>query len=79
MHETTRLDQDRGQAAHVATQMASQSGGVMATGKANPAMAGRPVARARSMGAVHWKALALLAYDTTLVLFVVENLKRWFS
>ena len=79
MHETTRLDQDRGQAAHVATQMASQSGGVMATGKANPAMAWRPVARSRSLGAVHWKALALLAYDTTLVLWVVEHLKRWFS
>lgn len=47
--------------------------------KARPALDRWHLDRSRSVGAIEWKALAMLAYDTTLVVWFFEHIKRWFA
>lgn len=79
MHEATRLDQTRSEPAHVATALASPRWGAVGSRKARPALDRWHLDRARSVGAIEWKALAMLAYDTTLVVWFFEHIKRWFA
>ncbi len=79
MHETARLDQARSSTPDVASAMASPRGSLMDSHKARPALDRWHLDRSRSVGAIEWKALAMLAYDTTLVVWFFEHIKRWFA